>query len=617
MKFVEIVKEYWNAGLTVVPFNQEKKCLVSWKKYQAERPTLEETVKMFSGSNVEYIALICKDNIESIDIDAKNNMEGQDIAKEYADHLKFFKGGKELLDKLLIEKTKNNGYHFVYKCLVVGGNDKLAYNANNEVLIETRGKGGLLFVAPSSGYVVSRGEFKDIPTITIEQRDLLMNVARSLNFRGIKRDETNEEVQTKAILRQNDNSTDVVWSWQDYNSKDDCLTLLEAEGWKRLYSNSSWVYFNRPGAKNKSNIDASWNIKEKYFYVWSASDSTFDDSKGYSATAIYAKLKTNDNFKDASKELYAKGYGTHEIEKTKEKTEIQETKKQIKHKSKILDFVKSTKFDVNAPIIEEPACLFVENNGKKYKTGGFGMLGAIVGKQKSGKSTATGAIIASAFCEGAKKLNFSLNLEGKKIQYYDTEQSGFHYQKSQSLIYKMAGKNQNIPFYSAYHLRRLTKKDRLEAIRHFIYEEENLGVVIIDGIVDIVEDFNDLKESQKVVDLMLKWADEKNVMILTILHLNKDGIGIRGHLGTALQNKADFIIEVKNNKESADFKISSRESRFAPFPSYSFTRNGHDGMAMIEGETVQQVEKPKIKPVVPIVESTQKMPKGNINEILF
>ena len=233
MKFVEIVKEYWNAGLTVVPFNQEKKCLVSWKKYQTERPTLEETIRMFSGSNVEYIALICKDNIEAIDIDAKNNMEGQDIAKEYANHLKFFRGGKELLKKLLIEKTKNNGYHFVYKCLKVGGNDKLAYNAKNEVLIETRGKGGLLFIAPSNGYVVHKGEFKDIPTITIEERELLMNVARSLNFRGIKRDETNEEVQTKAILRENNNIGNVVWSWQDYNSKDDCLQLLENEGWKR------------------------------------------------------------------------------------------------------------------------------------------------------------------------------------------------------------------------------------------------------------------------------------------------------------------------------------------------------------------------------------------------
>ena len=40
-------------------------------------------------------------------------------------------------------------------------------------------------------------------------------------------------------------------------------------------------------------------------------------------------------------------------------------------------------------------------------------------------------------------------------------------------------------------------------------------------------------------------------------------------------------------------------------------------MAIIDGETVQQVEKPKIKPVEPVVESIQKMPKGDINQILF
>ena len=615
MKFVEIVKQYWNEGLTVVPFNSNKKCLVSWKKYQTERPTLAETINMFSSPDVAYIALICKDGIEAIDIDSKNEVAGQKLAEGYGKHLQFFKGGANLLQNLVIEKTKNNGLHFIYRTDSPDKNTKLAYNPDGEVIIETRGEGGLLFIAPSEGYELRRNNFLTIPTITNDEKQLLFNVARSFNVRGLKQSETVEEVKIKSKISTN---SDIQWSWDDYNSKDDVLQLLKNEGWVELsISNSTWTYFNRPGAKTKTNVDASWHNKEKYFYIWTASDVNFESEKGYNATQVFAAYKTNGDLSQAAKELFKKGYGTHEIEKTKEKEEVKETKKEIKHKSKILDFVKSTKFDVNAPIIEEPACLFVEQGGRKYKTGGFGMLGAIVGKQKSGKSTATGAIIASAFCEGAKKLNFSLNLEGKKIQYYDTEQSGFHYQKSQSLIYKMAGKTQNIPFYSAYHLRRLSKKDRLNAIKHFIYEEENLGVVIIDGIVDIVEDFNDLKESQKVVDLMLKWADEKNVMILTILHLNKDGIGIRGHLGTALQNKADFIIEVKNNKESADFKISSRESRFAPFPSYSFTRNGHDGMAIIEGETVQQVEKPKIKPVEPVVESIQKMPKGNINEILF
>ena len=60
---------------------------------------------------------------------------------------------------------------------------------------------------------------------------------------------------------------------------------------------------------------------------------------------------------------------------------------------------------------------------------------------------------------------------------------------------------------------------------------------------------------------------------------------MRGHLGTELQNKCDFTIQVKNDKESGDFTVSSRESRFKPFPSFVFQRGDYKGgMPMIEGK---------------------------------
>ncbi len=57
---------------------------------------------------------------------------------------------------------------------------------------------------------------------------------------------------------------------------------------------------------------------------------------------------------------------------------------------------------------------------------------------------------------------------------------------------------------------------------------------------------------------------------------------MRGHLGTALQNKYDFGIEVKRDADNNTFDVKCRESRFAPFPGFTFLRD-EKGMPYLEG----------------------------------
>jgi hypothetical protein len=249
---------------------------------------------------------------------------------------------------------------------------------------------------------------------------------------------------------------------------------------------------------------------------------------------------------------------------------------------KLIAFVKSTRFDILAPIREEEATLTLDNEGRTWKLGGFGMIGAVVGPQKAGKSAVVSCIVASALADAEKKLGFSMEMRGKRIAFFDTEQSAYFYQKTQERIHHMAGVYRNVDYYEAYHLRRLNVMDRIRAVGAIVAGRKDLGLVVIDGLVDLCANFNDETASARTMEHLMRWSDETGALFLTVLHLTKSDGFMRGHLGTALQNKYDFGIEVLRDRNTNIFDVKCRETRFAPFPGFSFLRD-EKGMPYLEG----------------------------------
>ena len=195
--------------------------------------------------------------------------------------------------------------------------------------------------------------------------------------------------------------------------------------------------------------------------------------------------------------------------------------------------------------------------------GGRGMIGIFTGHEKSGKSFVASCIAASGLKGGREVLNFSLDLDGGKMLWFDTEQSGFFFHKTQERIHRMAGQPGNTGYYDAFHLRKMSAAERLEVVEHFIYNTPALSVVMIDGFVDLMKDYNDLEAVQEYVGRLMKWSDERQVLIMGVLHVNKGDGKIRGHIGSELKNKCDFIINTA--REESQFTISNPTSRYLLF----------------------------------------------------
>jgi hypothetical protein len=189
------------AGLCVIPISQDgsKRPGVPWKRFQDQRPTDNQLRRWFASARTTGLAVVCgkvSGNLEVLDIEDEESWAAYEELIEDA--------GLGLLWERVaagyLEQAPNGGYHVLYRSETVGGNTPLARRPkrpeesvdghdNVKVLIETRGEGGYAITAPSYGgvhpsgkpYVLVRGGFNTIATISADERDDLFTVARMLD----------------------------------------------------------------------------------------------------------------------------------------------------------------------------------------------------------------------------------------------------------------------------------------------------------------------------------------------------------------------------------------------------------------------------------------------------
>ena len=221
----------------------------------------------------------------------------------------------------------------------------------------------------------------------------------------------------------------------------------------------------------------------------------------------------------------------------------------------------------------------IDDQGKKVPAMTRGEFSCIVAQSKTKKSF-NKTLIESAFVGGKSNNYTDLIVGNRKNDNYiisiDTEQGEFYAQKSFSRVEKITGfryKN-----YIPLQMRKKSIQDRLEMIDWLIYESEfkdKIDLIFIDGIADLVYNTNDIEEGVKLGEKLLKWTADGDLHISTIIHKAGNTDKARGHLGTAIQIKAETIIIMDSLKDDAGNVVDyntvqvkcgmSRGKNFNPF----------------------------------------------------
>ena len=230
----------------------------------------------------------------------------------------------------------------------------------------------------------------------------------------------------------------------------------------------------------------------------------------------------------------------------------------------------------------------------------FGNFSASTGKAKSKKTFNLSAMVAASIINGTV-LNYRASLpEGKrKIIYFDTEQSRYHCHNVVERIYRLAGlslkkEDKRIKMYG---LREFTPALRIALIDYSLRKSEGVGLVIIDGLRDLMYDINNAKESTDVMTMLMAWTSKYELHIHCVLHLNKNDNNTRGHIGTELENKAETVLVISKDKTDSNIsEVKPMHMRDKEFTSFAFEIDDNSLPVLSDGCHVT-VLKPKDKPL--------------------
>ena len=315
-------------GLRVIPvWTADQEPFPKWKQYR-QGQTADDVRAVFSQRQTapDRIALILTGGMEAIDIDTKAD-PARTIDKEFFDKVKATAGDAEILKKCLLQKTKSGGWHLLYRAENADPkNLQLAKRAQPVMkdrretfpaVIETRGtEKGLLYIAPSPGYEVRQGDFFNLPTLTPEERNILITAARELDERREVSPPAEKSHTAQNTRPQSDQATGAAGAlspWDDFNRRADLVGLLEGYGWHVVNQQADGrARLSKPGASNKNDVHGSivkTRAGELRFFPFTTATS-FEPEKCYSPAAVFGVMECNGDWSKTTAALRAKGYGS-------------------------------------------------------------------------------------------------------------------------------------------------------------------------------------------------------------------------------------------------------------------------------------------------------------------
>lgn len=225
------------------------------------------------------------------------------------------------------------------------------------------------------------------------------------------------------------------------------------------------------------------------------------------------------------------------------------------------------------------------------------------------KKTFLVSLLSAAYLGGnAKKFTGKIkgHRDGKCILHFDTEQGRFHAQRVFRRPIDMSGLSNEC--YRTYGLRKLSPKERVKAIDFAIRKSDNLGLVVIDGIADLVSDVNNIDEANEIVQKLMYWTEVYDCHIITVIHTNWGSTKPTGHLGSALQKKCETEIHLEKNEfDNSIIDVKCKSSRSRAFDNFSFFVNNHslpeitdndiDVLDLIGGSKIKHTNKANPTPI--------------------
>lgn len=205
--------------------------------------------------------------------------------------------------------------------------------------------------------------------------------------------------------------------------------------------------------------------------------------------------------------------------------------------------------------------------------GSLGNFICVCGLPKAGKSSFLSAILASAIT-GKPFYSIEVKLpENRPVGVFDTESNETDFYSNLFRLRRIIGQDLP-PVLNAFNTRSQDAHTNLELISLYI-DKWKPAMVVIDGLLDLIGNYNDEGQSRLLVDWLKKMTNDYNVLIVGVLHLGKKDNHTLGHFGSMVDRYSQSVLEVVKDKEKQIFTMKSKFLRSAAdFPEINLIYNG-------------------------------------------
>lgn len=183
------------------------------------------------------------------------------------------------------------------------------------------------------------------------------------------------------------------------------------------------------------------------------------------------------------------------------------------------------------------------------------------GLPKSGKSTFIAGLLASRITH-TECLGMSLisPKERERIAYFDTESSQHDFYRQVQRIKKMSF--DSIPDYiDLFCTREDGVKQQIAMITQYIQDSPDTAIIIVDGLLDLIVDYNDPTESRNLIQWIKTMTAKHDILFITVLHTSKSGDQRLGHIGAGVDRYSQSVLEII--KENNNYHLKAKYLRSA------------------------------------------------------
>lgn len=226
----------------------------------------------------------------------------------------------------------------------------------------------------------------------------------------------------------------------------------------------------------------------------------------------------------------------------------------MSNKSLFLEKLQSRAAVPGFTLPEETVCLKIQNK----PIGSLENIVCFQGAPKQGKSLFITSCIASAFVPFPifdMKLNRPAGRD--KICYVDTESSAYDFYRVLDRI-KIQTLRSSLPdTIQAFNFREDSPADIMQMIEVYLENNKDCAILCIDGILDLIADFNSVEQSFFLINWLKRITKQFNILLLCVLHLSKKEGNSLGHIGSFLDRKSQSVFKVQKNKKEGTIDLES------------------------------------------------------------